>query len=365
MVERQACAGALRPSGLPTHAATDLPLRKDDISHGVVDSFSRLLNVQYCGAENSMPSSSRVIVLHLCAVGFCLTLSFGGIGAAQTPPAVTSTLNTLDLSPGAHPVAVYTRSGYFEAPNWTHDGSRLIFDAGGRILTVPSHPGAQPTALPVGDLLGCGGSHGLSPDGHTLAVTCHTAAMPEARVYLVPFPAGGTPRSLTHVAGSYFHSWSADGQTVFFTHPDGGSGNIFSVHIDGSDEHAVTTGSGISDDPDSSPDGRVLYFNSDRSGSMQIWRMHPDGTAPEQITNEDRVNWTPHPSPDGRYVAFLSYESGTTGHPSNRPVTLRLLTLATGQIRTLASFTGGSGSMNVPFWSPDSRQVAYVSYELK
>ena len=98
---------------------------------------------------------------------------------------------------------------------------------------------------------------------------------------------------------------------------------------------------------------------------MQIWRMHPDGTGPEQLTSDDRVNWTPHPSPDGRFVVFLSYAPGTTGHPANRPVTLRLFTLATGQTRTLASFTGGSGSMNVPSWSPDGNHLAYVSYALK
>lgn len=295
----------------------------------------------------------------------CWLLSLAGVTAAQTAPPVTSTLNTIEVRPGAQPVVIYTRSGYFEAPNWTRDGGMLVFDADGRILTISSRPGAQPAVLPTEELLGCGGSHGLSPEDHTLAVTCHSVASPQTRVYLVPFPTGGAPRPLTHLPASYFHSWSADGQTIFFTHPDRGSGNIFSVHVDGSDEHALTTGTGISDDPDASPDGRFVYFNSDRSGSMQIWRMRPDGTAPEQLTKDDRVNWTPHPSPDGRFVVFLSYEPGTIGHPTNRPVTLRLLTLATGDIRTLVSFTGGSGSFNVPSWSPDSLRLAYVSYALK
>ncbi|MGI4831632.1 MAG: TolB family protein [Janthinobacterium lividum] len=312
-----------------------------------------------------MPTSWFLRNAHSSSISLCLALSFAAGAFAQTPAAVTSTLNTLDLTPGAQPVAVYTHSGYFEAPNWTRDGNSLVFDADGQVLTIANRSGAQPTPLPLGDLLGCGGSHGLSPEGHTLAVTCHTAASPDTRVYLVPFPTGGAPRPLTHLPASYFHSWSPDGQTIFFTHPDRGAGNIFSVHLDGSDEHAITTGSGISDDPDISPDGRVLYFNADRSGSMQIWHMHPDGTRPEQLTNDSRVNWSPHPSPDGRFVVFLSYEPGTTGHPANRSVTLRLLTLANGQTRTLVSFTGGSGSINVPSWSPDSQHLAYVSYALK
>lgn len=310
-------------------------------------------------------TSSLLVRTSLSSSSLFVLLGLAAAVSAQTPAAVTSTLNTINLAPGSQPVAVYSRSGYFEAPNWTRDGSSLVFDANGGVLTVSSRPGAKPEPLPISDLLGCGGSHGLSPDGHTIAVTCHTADAPEARVYLIPFPGGGAPRPLTHLPASYFHSWSADGRTVFFTHPDRGSGNIFSVRLDGSGEHAITTGSGISDDPDISPDGRLLYFNSDRSGSMQIWRMHPDGTTPEQLTHDDHVNWTPHPSPDGRYVVFLSYEPGTTGHPTNRPVSLRLLTLATGQTRTLVSFIGGSGSINVPSWSPNSDQLAYVSYALK
>jgi len=35
-----------------------------------------------------------------------------------------------------------------------------------------------------------------------------------------------------------------------------------------------------------------------------------------------------------------------------------------GPIQDLASLFGGQGSINVPSWSPDSRQVAFVSYEL-
>ena len=310
-----------------------------------------------------LPPSLVRIVLYSASV--CLLLRFAAAASAQTPAAVTSTLNTIDIAPGAQPIPVYTRAGYFEAPNWTRDGNSLVFDSDGGVLIVAIRHGAQPVALPPADLLGCGGSHGLSPDGETLAVTCHTAASPEARVYLIPFPAGGAPRPLTHMPASYFHSWSADGQTVLFTHPDRGSGNIFSVHLDGSGERALTTGSGISDDPDISTDGHVVYFNSDRSGSMQIWRMNLDGTGSEQLTSDNRVNWTPHPSPDGRYVVFLSYEPGTTGHPSNRPVSLRLLALATGQTRTLVSFTGGSGSINVPSWAPDSHHLAYVSYALR
>jgi len=43
---------------------------------------------------------------------------------------------------------------------------------------------------------------------------------------------------------------------------------------------------------------------------------------------------------------------------------LRLMPLAGGPIQELAHLFGGQGTINVPSWSPDSRSVAFVSYEL-
>jgi TolB protein len=97
---------------------------------------------------------------------------------------------------------------------------------------------------------------------------------------------------------------------------------------------------------------------------MQIWRMHADGSAQEQVTFDGLNNWFPHISPDGKSMVFLSYEKDVTGHPPNKDVQLRLMTLADGQIKVLAKLFGGQGTISVPSWSPDSLKVAFVSYEL-
>jgi len=120
----------------------------------------------------------------------------------------------------------------------------------------------------------------------------------------------------------------------------------------------------ISDDPDYSPDGNYIYFNSDRSGNMQIWRMRPDGGSPEQVTSDDLVNWTPHISPDGKSMVFLSYDKGVTGHPANKDVALRVMSVDDRKVRVLVNIVGGSGTINVPSWAPDSRHLAFVSYQL-
>ena len=97
---------------------------------------------------------------------------------------------------------------------------------------------------------------------------------------------------------------------------------------------------------------------------MQIWRMKPDGADQEQVTSDDFNNWFAHPSPDGRWIAFLSFAKDVAGHPANKDVTLRLMSVSDKKIRVLAKLFDGQGTINVPSWSPDSRQVAFVSYQL-
>jgi TolB protein len=308
---------------------------------------------------NIVPRSQTVSPIKCQAIA--LIVVFCSSCFAQNGPAYTSTLQTIAIDGSAsQPRTVFSSAEHFEAPNWSRDGKTLIFDQSGKMMRIPVS-GGTPTALDIGDATKCNGSHGLSPDGAQLAITCTTPDFPGAHVYLLP-STGGTPRVVTQTAGSYWHSWSPDGKTLFFTHPIKSSLNIYSVSVDGQNETAITSGSGVSDDPDIAPDGKYVYFNSDRSGNMEIWRMHPDGSGAEQITFDDRMNWTAHPSPDGQWLVFISYEPGTTGHPANRPIQLRLMSLIDRKIRVLTSLTGGSGTMNVPSWSPDSRQFAFVSY---
>jgi Tol biopolymer transport system component len=96
---------------------------------------------------------------------------------------------------------------------------------------------------------------------------------------------------------------------------------------------------------------------------MQIWRMRVDGSQSEQVTSDEFNNWFPHPSPDGKWLVFLSYEKDVKGHPENKDVTLRLMPLAGAKIEVLAKLFGGQGTINVPSWSPDSRKLAFVSYQ--
>jgi len=282
---------------------------------------------------------------------------------SPAPMALYSTLQTIAIDNNARMAyVIVTGKGKMEAPNWSRDGKTLIFNRDGRLWSVPV-AGGEPSAIDIGNATDCTGSHGLSPDGKWLAMTCVTPDRPGRRIYIVP-SSGGEPRMVTAKPNSYFHSWSPDGETILFTRPSNGSLNIYAIPAEGGDEKALTTGTGTSDDPDYSPDGKYIYFNSDRAGGMEIFRMRPDGTQPEQVTSDDRRNWTAHPSPDGKAVLILSYASDVTGHPANKDVTLRILDVPTGKVRDLVEIVGGSGTDNVPNWAPDGAHCAFVSYQM-
>jgi len=297
------------------------------------------------------------------------TAVFSQVELKTLPPqaagetALYSTLKTIGIGADrGRAVAVYSRRALFEAPNWSPDGKYLLFDGEGKIWKIPV-AGGTPTALDIEQASHCNGSHGFSPDGKWLAISCSTPGRPGSRVYVVP-AAGVSPRVVTENPNSYWHSWSPDGKTIIFTRPQkGGAINIYSIPAEGGAEKALTTGTGTNDDPNYSPDGKYIYFNSDRSGHMQIWRMHPDGSHAEQITSDERANWTAHPSPDGKWIVYISYDKGVTGHPANKEIELRLISLSDKKVSTLVKLTGGSGTMNVPSWSPDSLHLAFVSYQ--
>jgi TolB protein len=355
-----------------------------------IDSPKRL-RLEKRGDTITMFLSMKGEPLHQVGASIKLHLDepfYAGIGLSAHNPAVTekATFSNLELKPLTPPASpanlalystlqvlniaeasrradvVYTQRAHFQAPNWSRDGDSLIFNQDGRIYKIPV-TGGSPTVIDVGAATGCTGSHGFSPDGKWLAITCSMPDNPGRRVFIIP-SGGGTPRLITEHPDSYFHSWSPDGNTIAFTRPSHGSGNIYSIPVQGGPETALTTGNGISDDPDYSPDGKYIYFNSDRSGSMQIWRMLADGSQPEQITFDEFKNWTPHPSPDGKSVVFISYDKSVTNHAANKDIALRILSTSDNKVRVLVNLVGGDGSMNVPNWSPDSKRLAFVSYQM-
>src|SRR6266567_4409029 len=284
-------------------------------------------------------------------------------GVAAGKPVLYSTLETIAIDSADRRVA-YLAPGRFEAPNWTRDGGAFLFNRDGNIerLTVGSD---KPATIDTGFATRCNNDHGISPDATQLAISDNSQGDHESLVYIAPFR-GGTPRRITPKSPSYWHGWSPDGKTLAFVGQRNGDFDIDAGPAAGGEETRLTTAKGLDDGPEYSPDGKYIYFNSERTGHMQTWRMKPDGSEQEQVFSDDLNNWFPHISPDGQWMVFLTYGADVTGHPENKDVMLRLMSLSDPgkdkKIAVLAKLFGGQGTINVPSWSPDSKQLAFVSY---
>src|SRR5712671_2877451 len=285
--------------------------------------------------------------------------------AAEPAAAAASTLySTLEIITVASTDrrAIYVAPERFEAPNWMPDGMNLLFNRNGRIEKIPA-TGGTPQITDTGFATRCNNDHGISPNGTQLVISDNSQEEHQSRVYIVPI-GGGTPRRITQKSPSYWHGWSPDGKTLAFVGERNGEFDIYTIPAAGGEETRLTTAKGLDDGPEYSPDGKYIYFNSERTGHMQIWRMKPDGSDQKQVFSDDLNNWFPHISPDGQQLVFLTYDANVTGHPENKDVMLRLMSLKDKKITVLAKLFGGQGTMNVPSWSPDSKQVAFVSYAL-
>jgi TolB protein len=315
-------------------------------------------------------------------VGRLETIAFSNVEFATPAPAASrttliNTLQTINVQSKDRRVAyVVTQPGRIEAPNWYPDNSNtLYFNTNGKLYKVvaeppgtPPNPNRKPPeAIDLGSLTRINNDHGISPDGKLLAISDATQRVNNQRpslVYVIPV-AGGEAKRLTDTGPSYFHGWSPDGKILAFCGLRDKNFDIYTVPVEGGPEKRLTNDAGKDDGPEFSPDGQFIYFNSDRTGVMQIWRMRPDGTSPEPITADpDHEAWFPHIAPNGRQLVFLSYDKGAGDHPENKDVSLQLMDLKTKAITPLATLFGGQGTINVPSWSPNSRYLAFVSYQI-
>lgn len=277
-------------------------------------------------------------------------------------------LELLDVETGRRQV-IHSSRVPFEAPNWTPDGSSLIFNSSGN---DPDTRGRlyrfdlakrQPFLIDTGFAIRNNNDHVLSVDGTMQGISDQSTDAGQSTIFVLP-SRGGVPKRITALTPSYLHSWSPDGKWLLYTGGRNGNFDIYKMASDGSGkEIRLTTDPALDDGPEFTPDGKYVYFNSARTGLMQIWRMKPDGSEQTQITNDEYNNWFPHITPDGKSMVIISYidKINPSEHPYYKRVYLRTLPLEGGTPKVIAYIYGGQGTINVPSWSPDGKMLAFVS----
>jgi TolB protein len=274
-------------------------------------------------------------------------------------PGQRSELYVVDVASNEHRLVFSSTDLLFEAPNWTSGGD-LIVNGNGLLHKLAD--GLE--EIELGGVPEINNDHVVSPDSSTVYVSAE-----DGHLYAVPLT-GGPGRRVTSREGvhHYLHGVSPDGRTLAYIglerRGDQRITNVWTIPVAGGPETQLTDDEHQDDGAEFSADGKWIYFNSERAGQAQLFRIDLQTREIEQLTTDERVNWFPHQAPDGSAIAYVSFPTGTEGHPADiADVRLRLLT-PDGEIRELTTLFGGQGTMNVPSWSPDSRQFAYVAYPI-
>jgi Tol biopolymer transport system component/DNA-binding winged helix-turn-helix (wHTH) protein len=101
--------------------------------------------------------------------------------------------------------------------------------------------------------------------------------------------------------------------------------------------------------PRVSPDGQSIAFESDRTGDDEVWVAGADGSSPRQVTSAGRFTATqPAWSPDGREIAYVSRPSSISE--------IDVISVTGGRARRLSA---GEFNCAAPAWSRDGRFVYF------
>ena len=134
----------------------------------------------------------------------------------------------------------------------------------------------------------------------------------------------------------------------------------------------LTNHKAVDDQPRWSPDGRFIAFLSARSGKPQVHRLAVSGGEPEQLTESKTGVQAFAWSPDGGRIAFVAPRDPTPQEEQQQKekddaivvdrhfiaARLQLLDVATRAVTVLSK---GDYQVVDPRWSPDGRQIAFVT----
>ena len=112
------------------------------------------------------------------------------------------------------------------------------------------------------------------------------------------------------------------------------------------------------EDPQISPDGTWVAFvkltvdQAHNGYHRALWLVPTSGGEPRQFTSGTHQDHSPRWSPDGRQIAFVS-----TRADNNKPQ-IYLIGLNGGEARKLTDMRQGATD---PAWSPDGTRIAFLS----
>ena len=220
---------------------------------------------------------------------------------------------------GSEPMQVTRSSGDNYSPNWSPDGSQIVFaiNSGARShVWITNADGSGSRKLSDEDRKHF--SPAWSPDSTEIVVTrpgsrrcgflwlgsCESVS----EIVLMGSGGGSVRRLFGDDDLLLSPSWSPDSERIVYAGEV--DGEIFTMDREGGSVRQLTDNSSEDLCPDWSPDGGRIVFASDRDGDFEIYVMGTDGAGQRQLTDNGADDFCPVWSPESSQIAFTSDRDG-------------------------------------------------------
>ncbi len=152
---------------------------------------------------------------------------------------------------------------------------------------------------------------------------------------------------------------SAPAGHLIFSAENGGMWNLYAADLNGGSWQRVAPNMAPARDPALSPDGKMLAYRSHRDGTWEIYTQPVSGTAaPVRLTRNMVYSGAPAWSPDGKRIAFESY--------ARDDLDIWVAAAPNGDKPDAApavDLTEDSRAYDYgPAWSPDGKWIAFTSW---
>lgn len=130
---------------------------------------------------------------------------------------IGSHLEVMDIETG-HRKILYSSAHSIQAPNWTVDGKKLIYNSKGQLYNFNLETGTV-SPLNTGFAIHNNNDHVLSFDGSLLGISNHnTDDGGASTLYYLPVEGDSMPVAVTKpgIGASYLHGWSPDCRKIAF-----------------------------------------------------------------------------------------------------------------------------------------------------
>ncbi len=328
----------------------------------------------------------RLIVM--INMSFMLACNGFGVTLSTQTPTTSASLSlegqiATSRSDGAEQLFIPNPPTSAQNPAFSPDGKRLVFTlfeqgyndgpAGLYLLDLATLEVSRLTPKEDQDNVNLPGSAWINPpsllsNGYETAkggmIVFASDRMDADDLWMISPDGSDLHRITTHNGEPWYiePSWSPDGQWIVFEarqprfNGDGGLGQIWKVHHDGTDLNHLTTGDYDDRQPNWSPTGdRILFQRREvPDGNWEIFTISPDGSHVRNVTstpyNDTDASW----SPDGEFIVYSSDHGGLS-------VPNLFIIPAAGGTPTRLTYdeTHEDGA---PSWSPDGKWVVFESH---